>query len=314
MTKIKLFFSIAMIFALLVGCSDTGKKEDGQINVYTTVFPIQYFTEQIGGEFVDVTSVYPPGTDEHTYDPSQKDMMAIADSDLFLYIGYGLEAFAKKAEKTLKNEDVTFIAIGEKIDLHSSHDKEDEHSEEDHDEHVGHHHGDIDPHVWLDPIYAKQLAHEIFDALSKEAPEHAEQFQTNLDELTKQLDQLHQDFKSVAENAKRKKFLVAHAAYGYWESRYDLEQISIAGISSTEEPSQRKLTNIVDMIKTEDIPYILFEQNINSKLAEIVQAETNIDKLYIHNLAVLTEKEIANEETYFTLMEKNIEVLEKALN
>ena len=60
-------------------------------------------------------SIYPPGADEHTFDPTQKDMIALADSDLFFYIGLGLEGFVENAEKTLKNEHVKMVATAEAI-------------------------------------------------------------------------------------------------------------------------------------------------------------------------------------------------------
>ena len=60
-------------------------------------------------------SIYPAGADEHTFDPTQKDMMALADSDLFFYIGLGLEGFVENAEKTMKNEHVKMIATAEAI-------------------------------------------------------------------------------------------------------------------------------------------------------------------------------------------------------
>lgn len=78
------------------------QKDADTINVYTTVYPLSYFAERIGGEYVNVTSIYPPGTNEHTFEPTQKDMMALADADLFFYIGLGLEGFVENAKNTLK--------------------------------------------------------------------------------------------------------------------------------------------------------------------------------------------------------------------
>ena len=135
------------------------------MSVYTTVYPLQYFTERIGGEHVDVKSIYPAGADEHTFDPTQKDMIALADSDLFFYIGLGLEGFVEKAEKTLKNEHVKMIATAEAIPEEMLHDEG--HEEEDDDEHG--HEGmiiaAIDPHVWISPVLSIELATSIKDAL-----------------------------------------------------------------------------------------------------------------------------------------------------
>lgn len=308
----------------LSGCGKDEKieqmKSASTIDVYTTVYPLQYFTEQIGGEYVNVKSIYPPGTDEHTYEPSQKDMMNLADADLFFYIGLGLEGFAQKAESILKNNNVTMIAVGERLDIKPVHHEEDEEhhgdehdSHEDH-EHDGHTHGDIDPHVWLDPIYAKGLAEQILHELSEKRPKQKELFEKNYEELANQFAEIDTEFKEAVEDAKRKKIVVSHAAYGYWEQRYGIEQVAIAGISTAEEPSQKKLKDIVDLVKKEQVPYILYEQNTNSKLANVIKQETNTEALMLHNLGVLSDKELQEKANYFTLMKRNTEVLKKALN
>ena len=114
----KLVFILSLFtMLLLAACSnkENEKKNDDQLTVYTTVYPLQYFTERIGGNHVDVKSIYPTGADEHTFDPTQKEMMALADSDLFFYIGLGLEGFVENAEKTLKNEHVKMVATSEAI-------------------------------------------------------------------------------------------------------------------------------------------------------------------------------------------------------
>ena len=108
----KLTFAFALILTVsvfLAGCGSSSseiKKDDSALTIYTTVYPLQYFTEQIGGEYVNVSSIYPAGVDEHTFEPTQKDIINIAEADLFYYIGYNLEGFVTSAEKTLKNEDV----------------------------------------------------------------------------------------------------------------------------------------------------------------------------------------------------------------
>ena len=121
----KKFLSILSVIALLL-LTACGNKEQAKekvetegsedvLSVYTTVYPLQYFAERIGGDTVDVQSIYPPGADEHTFDPTQKDMIALADSDLFFYIGLGLEGFVENAEKTMKGEHVKMIPVADNI-------------------------------------------------------------------------------------------------------------------------------------------------------------------------------------------------------
>ncbi|MDM5208926.1 metal ABC transporter solute-binding protein, Zn/Mn family [Cytobacillus kochii] len=325
----KLFILLIPFIFIFAACSNstasdkaTTQSSEEVLTVYTTVYPLQYFTERIGGDLVDVKTVYPPGSDEHTYEPSQKDMIKMADSDLFIYLGLGLEGFVDQAKDILSNEGVKMIAAGEHLAIenteqheHDNHEHEHDH-DHDHDghSHDGHDHGDVDPHVWIDPVYGQQLAEEIKTQLITALPEHEEEFTANFDQLNEELNKLNDKFTSMVEKADKNKFIVSHAAYGYWESRYGLEQISVAGLSTSSEPSQKQLQNIIQTANENTLDTIYFEQNVSSKLTEIVQSEIGAESLQLHNLAVLTEADINEGENYFTLMERNIDNLEKGLN
>jgi zinc transport system substrate-binding protein len=329
MRKLIMLLTLLLPVSLfLAGCGDDNadqaeEKTKDQLNVYTTVYPLQYFAERIGGSYVDAHTIYPPGSDEHTFEPSQKDMMALADSDLFIYIGLGLEGFVSKAEGTLENENVTLLAAGENIDMtgtenghsHEEGAEEEGHEEDGHShEEDGHNHGDIDPHVWLDPLYAADLAEAIKDELAEKMPQRQKEFEENYQKLAAELDSLHHEFEETIDSGKHKEIMVSHAAYGYWEKRYGLEQISVSGLSTSNEPTQKELENIIKTAKEHGLNYIFFEQNVSSKLTEIVQNEVGAKPLQLHNLSVLTDENIDNKETYFTLMENNLKGIEKALN
>lgn len=358
MKKIFLFVIVAML-TLLAACNEksTGtndkEKEDNKLTVYTTVYPLTYFTERIGGDAVTVSSIYPAGANEHTFEPTQKDMMKLADADLFFYIGLGLEGFVDNAKETLKDENVKFVATSnmisdEELAISTGHDHDheaeattestataDEHDHEaeattesaatadehDHEaeatteatDHSGHDHSGVDPHVWLSPTLSKELALSIKDELVALLPDQKEELTANYEKLIGDLDELDQKFTDLASTAETKTFFVSHAAFGYIAGEYGLEQVAIAGLNSQTEPSQKELADIVDLAKESNIHTILFEQNVSSKLAETIQNEVGADSAVLHNLSVLTQDDIDNDETYFTLMNKNVETLKDAL-
>lgn len=309
-----IFVFILIISMLLTACTNESKdeqKDSSKLSVYTTVYPLQYFTDRIGGEYVETKTIYPPGADEHSFEPTQKDMTKLADADLFIFVGLGLEGFVEKAKKTLKNEDVTMIGAGENIhfDEVQAH-EEDEHSHED----DGHHHGDIDPHVWIDPLYSKDLAAAIKTALTDKMPEHKEEFEANYRLVADELDQLNEDFEQTIHDAKHKEIIVSHSAFGYWEQRYGIHQISVSGLNSANEPTQKDLEKIIAEGKKHQLKYVFFEQNVSSKLTEIIKNELGAEPLVLHNLSVLTDEDISNESTYFSIMKTNLEALKTALN
>ncbi len=312
MRKKGFLLSFLLIALLLAACGNTEVTDkNGQIDVYTTVYPLQYFAERIGGDFVDVQSIYPPGADEHTFDPTQKAMMALADADLFFYVGLGLEGFVENAEKTLKNEHVEMIATADLITedmLEEGH----THDEEDSDDE--HHHDEIDPHVWMSPVLSDVLALSVKEALIEAAPEEKEQFEANFEALRSDLIKLDRAYMDMANEAPTKTFYVSHAAFGYIADTYGLEQVAIAGLNSQSEPSQKELASLVKKAHEQNIKYVLFEQNITSKLTDVIRKEIGAESLMLHNLGVLTQEDIEGKEDYFSLMNKNIDTLKKALS
>ncbi|MCU9614294.1 zinc ABC transporter substrate-binding protein [Caldibacillus lycopersici] len=317
MVKYKLFFTIFLIaiVTFLSACGNDNdslkNKADGKLKIYTTVYPLKDFAEKIGGEYVDVETIYPPGMDEHTFEPSQKDIINMAGGDIFFYIGYGLEGFVEKTKPILQDEGVNVVATGEFVQLPEVTHEEEQDEEEGHDEH---NHGTVNPHIWLDPVYAKQLAEVIKDTLIEAIPEQKQYFEDNYATVAKQLDMLNDEFVEVTKNMKTNHIIVTHAAYGYWELRYGIEQLSISGMSSTDEPSQKQLQHIIEEVQEQNLNYILVEQNINNKLIDVVKKEANVTPLPIHNLSVLTEKDIENNADYFSIMEQNLNTLKQALN
>ncbi|MGG0670041.1 metal ABC transporter solute-binding protein, Zn/Mn family [Sporosarcina koreensis] len=340
----KFLSALSVIFlVLLTACSNNEPvhvKEktgggDEVLSVYTTVYPLQYFTERIGGEAVKVQSIYPPGADEHTFEPTQKDMMTLADSDVFFYVGLGLEGFVENAEKTMKGEHVKIVAVADSIPKeslgeghHHDHDHDHGHDgegEESHDheeasedthnhkEH-NHEHGEYDPHVWISPLLSIELATTIKDSLIEAMPEKKDVFEQNFESLKSDLVELDQKFKEMAVHAPTKTFFVSHAAFGYIANAYGLEQVAVAGLNSQSEPSQKQLASLVEYAKENHIKYVLFEQNVSSKLTDVIRKEIGAESLMLHNLGVLTADDVKNNEDYLSLMEHNIETLKKALS
>jgi zinc transport system substrate-binding protein len=328
--------SVLMLSLILSGCGNNEtvnksveKKDKETLTVYTTIYPLEDFTKKIGGDFVEVQSIYPPNVDAHSYEPSTKDMLNLANSDLFIYSGAGIEGFAEKASEALKKEDVQVLKAAEGIDLIESTDEhhhedeegpseseshEDENAKSEIHEDEEHAHGDLDPHVWLDPVLSIDLANNIKNSLSKLIPEHASEFEVNFNQLKSELEKLDQEFKTTIESSRSKNLLVAHAAYGYWETRYGIEEIAISGLSPTQEPTQKELQKIIEESTEHNIHYVIFEQNASPKVAKIIQDELGAKSLTLHNLEAITEENIKKKDDYFSIMRKNLETIKTALN
>lgn len=299
------------------GCTlanQVSTEKNSELTIYTTIYPIQYGVERIAGDTIEIETVYPPGVDEHSYEPSSKDMTKIAESNAFIYLGAGLEVLAETSAEALSSQDVKLIEIGQNDELFMADAHEDDseqHTEESEQEH--HDHGGVDPHIWLDPIRMIELSRIIHDELIALNPVEKDTYNKNFLVLEKELNELDQRFTDMLEGKENKQILVTHAAFGYWEERYGLEQISINGLSTSSEPSQQDLIEIIDKAEQYDLEYVLYEQNTSNRISKIIQEQIGAEALTIHNLSVLTEDDVESNEDYISLMNYNIKILDKAI-
>jgi len=329
---------------LLTGCSTNNQEksqsageqavvkvnEEASLTVYTSMYPLYDFTSKIAGEKAKVINLVPVGSEPHDYEPTAKDLIDLSSADLFVYNGGGFESWIEKIVQSVSSQNPNLLILDSTKDivlLNANEHGEEAHKEEAHEEHAheehaheeeqhseeGHEHGEFDPHVWLDPVLAKQQAESIKNALVKLDPNNAQHYENNYKELALQFDELHAKYEELSKNIARKDFVVSHSAFSYLANRYQLNQMSITGLDPSNEPSAQELKKIVEFMKEHQIEYVLFENLITPKVAEVVKAEVGAESLTLHNLEGLTKEEQSQGKDYFSIMEENLENLKIAL-
>lgn len=310
-------FASASVLAACGSNTDSSTSDNNQTEVYASTFATAAIAREIGGDQVNVKMIVPPGADPHSYEPTSKQLTEIAKGDLFLLTGTTLEPYSKKIQESLKGTDVRFVETSKDVNLLESDATLHTHEEEGHteDEHAheeeGHDHGKYDPHVWLDPVNAKAMARSITTALSKEVPKDKATFEKNLKAFDQQADKLDEQFKQAVADGSKKELLVTHAAYGYLAERYGFTQLPIAGISPSDEPSQKQLAALVKEARMHDLKYVAFEETVSPKVARVIQKEIGAESVTIHNLESVTKAQ--QNSSYFKLMEENVQTLKQAL-
>ncbi|KAA1040315.1 metal ABC transporter solute-binding protein, Zn/Mn family [Macrococcus equipercicus] len=301
----RIIFLVAALLLTLAGCNQQTSIKSEKMQVYTTVFPLKSFIEQIGGNHVAVTSIYPNGIDVHTYEPTQKDTLAVAKSDLFVYTGDELDPIAGKMAKVVKDKK-KLLAVA--ADIKSSellkHDHDEAHEEHEHE-------STFDPHVWLDPVLDQSFARKIKDELIAKDPAHKKDYEKNYQSLKKDLQSIDSQLKDITKHPKRDTVYISHDSLGYLADHYHFNQVGVSGMNN-DEPSQNEIVHMINDIKASKTPYIIYEQNISSKITDIIKDDTNAKPLKFHNMAVLTNQD--KDATYQSLMKQNIKTLDSALN
>lgn len=268
--------------------------KSADITITTSFYPLADFAKKIAGEKADVINITPPGSEPHDYDPTPKDQTLIYKSDLFIYNGVNLEGWVDKVITDLKDSKVKTLKATTDIATIGEDTK-------------------ADPHIWLDPVLSQKMVINIRDAIITLDPSNAEYYKLNADNLIVKLIDLDQRFTSTLHDCPQKDIVTSHEALSYLSQRYRFSDFPISGINPDEEPSPQKMADLVDLVKAKRVKYILTETLISPKLAETISQETGAVTIPFNTLESLTKDELASNEDYFSVQNKNITNLSTAL-
>ena len=299
--------------SLLTGCgtqpADTAAG-DGRLRVLTSFYPMYDFACKIGGDCIDVTNMVPSGTEPHDWEPSTNDLKNLEKADVFIYNGADMEPWADDLLVS-RSDTLRVVEASENVELRTT-DGEHEHAHEHED--ADHHHGDFDPHVWLDPENAKIEMEAIRDALCAADPENSTVFQSNYEKYAAELDALDAEFREKLASLPNRTIVVAHEAFGYLCDAYGLTQVGIEGLSPDSEPDPGRMAEVIDFVREHSISTIFFEELVSPKVAEAIASETGAQAKMLSPLEGLSDEQAAAGADYFSVMHDNLAALMEALN
>lgn len=285
------------------GSRDSSRTEqasqEGQeevISVFVSVLPQTYFVERIGGETVEVSALVPPGRGPATYEPTPRQVTALAGADVYFRIGVPFEAgFIPRLEENLpglrvvdsaRNVDKRYFAddedhdhAGEDHDREDHDDEEADHGEDAHEsegeakhEEEHDHAGAPDPHVWLGPEEVIDQLGVIRDTLIGINPDAADLYRGNYTIFVEEIRALRIELAEYLAPLEGETFYVYHPSFGYFGDAFALEQVAIE--TGGDEPTPAQLRRIIDRAQTEGVNVIFvqpqFSQNAARRVAEAI--------------------------------------------
>ena len=302
-----------------------GGGSSGTLSVQASFYPLQYVTERVGGDLVQVDSLTPAGAEPHDLELSPAAVDGLRTADAVVYLSGFQPAVDDAVAQAAPEHALDAVHAGvEGEEAHSAEEHgaaEESHTEEAHgdeasaeephaeDDH-GHDHGGEDPHFWLEPDRLAAVATEVAHELAEVDPDNAETYESNAEELATELAALDEEFAAGLATCERDTIVVSHDAYGYLADKYDLEQVAIAGLDPDTEPSPARLAEIGKVVEAEGVTTVFSESLVNPKVAETLAAEHGIET------AVLDPVENQSDESadYQQVMRNNLEALRTALD
>lgn len=290
----------SVVALILAGCAPAPAPSATRPKAVATINILAGFVSQVAGDRVEVVSLIPVGGDPHTYEPVPRDVQKVAEAQIVFYNGLGLE---KWLEELIENAGGRRLSVELTRGLRPALQTE------------GRYRGDPDPHLWMDPVFAKQYVLNARDALRSFDPAGASTYEANAARALRELDALHAWIQEQVTRipAHRRKLVTTHDAFRYFGQRYGFRVVgTIWGISTEDEPSAQEIARLVDRIRAEGVPAVFVETTINPKLMERVAREAGVrigQKLYGDSLGPPG----SGADTYVGMMRHNVRAIVEAL-
>ncbi|MFO8031564.1 MAG: zinc ABC transporter substrate-binding protein [Desulfohalobiaceae bacterium] len=252
--------------------------DQNKIQVVVSIAPQKYFVQEIGGEFVDVAVLLPPGASPHGFEPKSSQMVELGQAQLYMAIGVGyektllprLQSMHPDLEIVHTDKGIKKMPMLEQAQQEQGHEQEDQQA-------------GLDPHVWLAPDLVLIQAQNIYQALAEAMPEKKADLQENLLDLQQEILQLHQEILAALQGiSPGSKFMVLHPAWGYFARTYGLVQVPIE--VEGKEPKARHLRELIEQAKQEGIRAVFvspqFSESSARTIADSISGEiVSIDPL-----------------------------------
>ncbi|MGY0373866.1 metal ABC transporter substrate-binding protein [Clostridium sp. JNZ J1-5] len=313
--RIIAIITIFIIVGILSGCgnkqtsnvenktSNVNSSNAKKINIIVSFNPLREFTEAIGKDKVNVSTIISNGIEPHDFEPKAKDLQNINNGDIFVYNGLGMEPWAEKTLKNIDNKNLIVVEASKGCNVIKN-----SHEEESNKQNEEHSHGEYDPHTWLSLKEAKIQSNNIKEALIKADPSNKTYYEQNYKEFSAKLDSLYGEYKEKLDKVGNKHFVTGHAAFAYICRDFNLKQNSIEDVFAEGEPSAKKLKELVEYCKKNNVKTIFVEENVSPKVSETLAKEigAKVEKIYT------VENEEDNKD-YIQSMKENLEKIYNSL-
>ncbi len=314
---------VLALLCALTGCSDgdgaprtdaagAGAEPPAPIRVVVTTNIVADWVENVGGDHVEVFSIVPVGADPHGFQPGARDVAKVADADLVLSVGLGLEqSWLRDLLENAARDPGAIVELGQLVDPIELAETEAEEGDEEHD---GHGHGLYDPHFWFDPLRVQRVVSDIAARLAALDPGRADAYRANADAYNARLDELHAwtEEQVGAIPAERRLLVTSHDSLGYFAERYGFEVVGvILSITTEVEPSAGNLIELSDEIGEYGVPAVFGETTVSERLAGALATETGAVLVRLYSGSLGTEGSGA--ETYIEMVRTNVGRMTEAL-
>ncbi|MEP7018037.1 MAG: metal ABC transporter substrate-binding protein [Actinomycetota bacterium] len=273
-----------------------------KMDVVASFYPLQFATQQIGGDHVAVLNLTKPGAEPHDVELTPRDVAAVSKARLVVY-ERGLQGAVDQAVESEAGNRALDVAPAARLDLLFQ-------------PGIGtptrtsgaNAPGTRDPHFWLDPQRYSDVATVIAQRLSSIDPANKVDYVNNAKAFQDKLTALNGEFAAGLANCWRKEIVTSHSAFGYLAQRFGLVQIAINGLAPEQEPQASTLAAVSTYAKAHGVTTIYAETLASPAIAQAVAREAGARMATLDPIEGLTTA--SHGKDYFEIMRSNLKALQ----
>ncbi len=305
----KKILTILIMFILLIAVSGCNLSEDdNELTILATNFPCYDFARAITKDVpnTSVEMLLKPGTEAHDYEPTPKDIAKISKSDIFIYVGGESDEWVKDLLKSIDTKKVKVVKLMDLADKRFEEDPQTKAKSKD---------LEYDEHVWTGPRNDIKILNGLNEIISEEDPYNSSLYKINTDNYISELREIDSEMWRIGDNLSRNilvfgdrfpfKYLVNEYNFNYYAA--------FPGCSSETEASSKTISNLIKIVKENNVPVIIRVDYSNGKIAKTIADETGAKVLTMYSGHNITEEEFNSGKTMIDIMKGNIAVIKEAL-
>lgn len=280
-----LFFITVISLSCLSGCN---LKRDimEDIDIVTTIYPIEYVTDRLYGENNTVKSIYPRSAVSSTYHMTNKQLNDFSNYDLFIYNG---ESNEKEFAKRMLNNNKDLKIIDAAYGLTASY---------------------SDSDIWLNPSNILMIGQNIKNELSEliVSKNINKKIDKNYEQLKVDITVLETELKKTSDNSVNNTIVVSDESLNFLK-KYGFDVINLTRKGKDSESNIQKATNLIENGK---IDYLfVMEHSKNHNIIDTLKNNYELEILTFRALDTITDQDMEKNEDYISLMNYNIDLLKK---
>jgi manganese/iron transport system substrate-binding protein len=282
------------------GSSRNAPASEAPVMVVATITILADLTRSVGGDLVQVTTIVPPGADEHSFQTTPLDSVAISQAKVIVSNGFGLDGFLQPLLESSMPASAVHVVAAEGLEAQHFNEAESlaDAPEDEHERAAG------NPHFWQDPILTIHYVERIRNGLTQADPANSEVYAANAQAYIQQLRELDQEIARLLEQVppERRHLVTFHDAFGYFAARYGWKASAFAP-SDASEVTPGAIVSVMRQIRNEGIPAVFAEPQFSSGVLEGAAQDAGI--------RVGTIRSLPDDEapTYIDMMRSNAKTL-----